>query len=47
MTEQGKSVMKYKDALKWITIDLGKADPIVSNWIVRTRESLFASMRDS
>jgi len=32
-------MIEYKEALKWITIDLNKGDPITSNWIIRTKES--------
>lgn len=35
----GVQKIKYKDAVKWIVIDLNSAD---SNWIVRTHESQFS-----
>lgn len=46
-TEQnvnGSQKILYKDAVKWIVIDLSQS---VDKWIIRTNESLLASMRDS
>lgn len=46
-TEQnvnGSQKILYKDAVKWIVIDLTQS---VDKWIIRTNESLLASVRDS
>jgi hypothetical protein len=40
-------VISYKDALKWVTVDLNLSEPLISKWVVRTKESLMMSERDS
>lgn len=45
--EDGKNQMNYKDALKWMTVDLSLMDPFISPWIIRTHESFMGSQRGS
>ena len=40
----GSQKILYKDAVKWIVIDLTQS---VDKWIIRTNESSLASVRDS
>jgi len=39
--------MSYKDALKWITVDLSLLDPFFSYWVIRTHDSFMGSQRGS
>lgn len=43
----GKQKIQFKDAVKWVVIDLTYPDLDSLKWIVRTKDSMLASMKDS
>lgn len=43
----GKQKIQFKDAVKWVVIDLTYPDIDSLKWIVRTKDSMLASMKDS